>query len=364
MKFWQNIKEKIGKKKEKNLKDYFIIFRPFVWVWRKIKDLYKRAKARHQDFMSRRPHRSLYLTRKRDFRRSWKMPGYFAFANQVWQTIWVNKRIFLKFIILYSVLSLLIAGTLSQSSYLALKEQINSYSEDLGAMKWVTLFTGAITTGSGEEMTATGEVLAGMIFLFGWLVIVWILRRYMAGDKIKLRDALYSAGSPLVATMVLLAIMLFQLVPFVLVLVAYSAFTGFGFINWDISIENMAAWCAVAAAAVLTLYWMTTSFLALIIVTNPGVYPFKAIKMAGDIAVSRRLRIMLRLTFMVLPVAIMWIAILLPVIFLDDFIKVDWLPLVPLFVLILSTLTLLWVATYIYMLYRRLIDDQDPPVRR
>jgi len=353
-----------SRKPAKPLKKYHILIRWWVRFWRAIKNWWGRQVQRHRDFKKRRPHRSFFLTCKRDARRSMRIPGYFAFTHQVWRTLWQNRRLFIKFIILYAVLSLLIVGTLSQSNYIALREQIDVASEGLEALKWMTLFTGAITSGSGEEATIASQTISGLLLLFGWLVVVWILRRRMVGDKIKLRDALYTAGSPIIATFTLLLIMLLQLLPFALVLLAYSAFSGVGLINWDISIENMAAWCALAAAAVLTLYWMTTSFIALVIVTNPGVYPFRAIRMAGDIVVGRRVRIMLRLLFMMLPMAILWLVILLPIIWLDSLIKIDWLPLVPLTVLILSTLTLTWVASYIYILYRKLIDDDTPPAKR
>jgi hypothetical protein len=158
--------------------------------------------------------------------------------------------------------------------------------------------------------------------------------------------------------------MLLQLIPFALALLAYTAVSGVGLINWSVNIENMAAWCALAAVAVLTLYWMTTSFIALIVVTVPGFYPWQAIREAGDRVVGRRVRVLLRLLFMLLPMAVMWLVILVPVILLDNWLKIDWLPLVPLASLILSTLTLTWVASYIYLLYRSLLDDSTPPAKR
>jgi hypothetical protein len=357
-------RKKRTKKPEKPVKDFFIIWRPFIRFWRMIKRWFLRQADRHRKFMKRRPHRSLFLTRKRDARRSLKLPGYFAFTHQIWQTIWANKGLYIRFIIIYAILSLLIVGALNQSNYVALRDQVTSASEAFGIGEVFTLFSGALTSGTGEEASMTGQVIAGLLLLFGWLVVVWMLRRRLAGDKIKLRDALYSAGSPIIATFILLLIIVVQLLPFALALLAYSALSGVGVINWDISIENMAAWCALAAIGVLTLYWLTTSFIALIIVTNPGVYPFQAIKMAGDVVVGRRVRVMLRLLFMVVPIALLWLAILVPVIIIDEAIKIDWLPLVPLFTLFLSTLTLAWAASYIYILYRRLIDDDTPPSKR
>jgi hypothetical protein len=195
-------------------------------------------------------------------------------------------------------------------------------------------------------------------------VIVWILRYRLSDNQIKLRDALYNAGSPIVATFILLLLIVAQLLPFALILLAYVAVSGVGIINWEIAIENMAAWCALAAIAVLTIYWMATSFIALVIVTNPGVYPWQAIKMSGDMVVGRRLRIVLRLMFMLVPLALLWLVVLLPVILLDNWIKLDWLPLVPLFTLFLSTLSLTWSASYIFLLYRKLLDDDTPTVKK
>jgi hypothetical protein len=357
-------KSRSSSKPEKLLKKFPVWQRIFVRVGRAVKHWFRRQAKKHRDFMSRRPHRSLKLTRRRDYKRSLKLPGYFAFSSEVWKMIWQNKKIFICFIILYSILSLVLVGALNQGNYVALRDQLNDVGEDLGISKITSLFVGAISSGNGQEATMTSQIIAGLLMLMGWLIVVWILRRRMAGDKIRLRDALYSAGSPIIATCVLLLIIVLQLLPLALVLLAYSSMTGVGIINMDIDIENMAAWCALAGAAVLTLYWLATSFIALIIVTNPGVYPFQAMKMAGDMVVGRRLRVMLRLLFMVVPMLLMWIIILVPVILLDDWIKVDWLPLVPLTSLILMTLTLTWVASYIYILYRRMMDDKSPPAKR
>jgi hypothetical protein len=349
--------------KLKPIKNYHFLIRWWVRFWRALKRWWGRQVKRHRDFMSRRPHRSLFLTKKRDATRSLKISGYIRFSNEVWQTIWQSKGIFIRFMVLYSILSLLIVGTLSQTNYLSIRDSITSASESLGIGELMSVFTSTITSSGSEDATIASQTIAGLIFLLGWLVIVWILRYRLSGNKVKLRDALYNAGSPVVATFMVLLIIVAQLLPFALALLAYVAVSGVGLINWEIAIENMAAWCALAVIGVLTLYWMVTSFIALIIVTVPGTYPFQAIKMAGDIVVGRRLRIMLRLVFMALPLAILWLVILIPIILLDNWLKLDWLPLVPLFTLLLSTVTLTWSASYIYLLYRRLIDDDAPPVK-
>ena len=330
---------------------------------RKAKGWFGRQKKRRQDFMKRRPQRSFRFSKKRDTRRSMKMPKYFAFAGEVSSIIWNNKKILAKFILLYAIISAVVAGTLSQDSYVALRNSVMEVSEGLGIGEVISLVGGVVTAGSSDDIAVSSQIVTGLLLLFGWLLIVWILRYRKAGNDIRFRDALYNCGAPILATFALLLIMVLQLIPFALALLVYTSASGIGLINWSVDIENMAAWCVLAAVAVLTLYWMTTSFIAMIYVTNPGTYPWQAIKMASDKVVGRRVRILLRLVFMMIPVALMWLVVLVPVIMIDNALQIDWLPLVPFASLLLSTLTLVWCASYIYLLYRHLLEDNSPPVK-
>lgn len=128
----------------------------------------------------------------------------------------------------------------------------------------------------------------------------------------------------------------------------------------------MLFWTAAALLTTLSLYWITSTFFALIIVTLPGMYPFRAIRAAGDLVIGRRLRILLRFLWMALGVAVIWIIVMLPIILIDTWIKsiwsaIDWIPTIPLALLILSSLTIIWVAGYVYLLYRKVVDDGAQP---
>ena len=72
-----------------------------------LKNSIVKAKKRRSDFLKRRPHRSFRLTRRRDYARSWNLPGYWSFANEVRLLLWSNRWLFAKFIALYSIFSFL-----------------------------------------------------------------------------------------------------------------------------------------------------------------------------------------------------------------------------------------------------------------
>jgi len=350
------------KKDKKNEKKRFFVLRVIFAVGRFFRNIWRKIVHRQRDFLSRRPHRSFFMTPPEKAKRPLRISKYFAFAGEVWGLIWKNKRLFIKFLLLYALLSAIIIGLMSQENFAALRDALNQVP-NLGFFnKYSTLLSSAITSGTGTA-DAGQQILSILLFLYGWLTLIWLLRRIVSGDseKLRLRDGLYAGGSPVLATFVVLILILVQLLPFALVLLAYASVTTNGWINTGIQIENMAAWCALAVAAVLTLYWICSSFMALIIVTLPGMYPFRAVRAAGDMVVGQRLKLVLRILFMTLPILLMWLIILIPAVLIDGWLKLSWQPLVPIVVLLLSTLTMIWCASYIYLLYRRMVDNPEPP---
>lgn len=71
--------------------------------------------------------------------------------------------------------------------------------------------------------------------------------------------------------------------------------------------------------------------------------------------------LLLRTLWMILVVALVWAALLIPFILLDMWLKslwsqIAWLPIVPVVLMIASALAAVWVFTYIYLLYRKVVD--------
>jgi len=342
------------------------ILLPFFAVGRFFRAIWNKIVKRERNIATKRPHRSFYLTARAATKRGIKMRGYFGFIYEVAELIGNNKWLFAKFVLLYSLLAAIIVGMLSQENFTALRETLEEVPNLGFFAKYSALVSGAMTD-SGGAIDAGQQTMSILLFLYGWLTLIWLLRNILNNNdkKIKLRDGLYNGGASVLSTLVIIFIILLQLLPFALALLMYSSVTAVGWINTGIQIENMAAWCALAIIAILTLYWICSSIIALVIVTLPGAYPMQAMRAAGDLAVSRRVNIILRLIMMIIPVAIAWLILLLPAILLDGWlanIGVNWIPVVPLVALMLTTLTIVWCASYIYLLYRKIVDDPTPPV--
>ncbi len=338
-----------------------------VRIVRKVTD---RPVARVKGLLKRRPHRSFRLTRRRDYVRSFKLPGYWSFTDYVRSTLWKNRKLFGGLALVSIVTTIVISGIGAQETYSNLSDTLKQSSGDLfkgnfGAVGQASLLlVSTITTGLTPNLSEAQSILGGLAVFFAWLATIWLLRNTLAGHKPKLRDGLYNSGSPVLATVLVTFIIVLQLLPSAIALIVYSAAAASGLLDGGAS--AMLVWGAVVLLGLVSLYWITSSFIALVIVTLPGMYPMHAIRAAGDLVVGRRLRVLLRMVWLLFIVVLVWAIVVIPIILFDDWIKslapaISWLPLVPLTVISMGSLTLVFVASYIYLLYRRIVDDDAAP---
>lgn len=332
-----------------------------VWRW---------ARLRINGLLKRRPHRSFRLTRRRDYKRSLKMPGYWSFTIGVGKLLFKHWRLFGGLALVYVIVTIIIGGFGAQAAYSNLSDALKNTSGDLfkgnlGAVGQASLllFT-TVTTGLSPNITETQSVLLGLSLFFGWLTTIWLLRNTLAGHNPRLRDGLYNSGSPVLATVIVTFIITMQLLPAAIAIIIYGAAQTSGLL--DGGVAAMLVWAAIAVLGLISLYWVASSFIAMVIVTLPGMYPFRAIRSAGDLVVGRRLRVLYRMAWLFFAVVIVWAAIGIPIILFDDWLKhlvpaISWLPLVPLVVVCLGSLTLIYVTSYIYLMYRRIVDDDAAP---
>lgn len=326
-------------------------------------------RARVQGLLARRPHRSFRLTRRRDYVRPLRLPGYWSFTGEVWKMLFKSKKLFLGLALFYAVLTVLLIGITSQETYKelsdALRQAEGESSNGLGEVGTAGLLLASIFTGALDGTSTDVQRIYGVLLgLLVWLAVIWLLRALIAGQRPRLRDGLYSSGAPIISTLLVAGVLAIQLLPIALALVGYGAASTSGLLNGGV--EAMVFWVVAALLAILSIYWVTSSFFALAIVTLPGMYPMQALKTSGDLVVGRRVRLLLRLLWLGLVIALIWSLIMIPIILLDTWLKqafseIAWLPIVPVVLLLMTSLTIVWTSGYIYLLYRKVVDDDAAP---
>ena len=344
-----------------------ILFRKAPWMW--VKHRAAQVHARHRAFLLRRPHRSFRRTLSRDYRRKLTLPGYHAFTLYVFGRIRAHWHTFLLLVAVYAALMVVLGGITSQDTYTQISNLLKQSTSTLtsggiDALGQAGLLLVATFASGPSNLTTDQQIYLTIILLFVWLTTVWLLREYMLARKPKLRDGLYNAGSPFISTLLVLLVAVCQLLPLGIVALIYAALSSVGLISSGFG--SMIFWVFAVIVAALVLYWTTSTFIALVVVTLPGMYPRRAMRAAGDLVVGRRLRIMYRILWCFGTIIIGWAIVMIPLILFDTWVKSIWqavasVPLMPIAAACMSALTIVWLASYIYLLYRKVVDDVAPP---
>lgn len=315
-------------------------------------------------------HKSFKRSYREDYDRPFEAPGLLAHAVASFKIIKRNWKLFLPLILLMAVLNVALVGLMNEDTFVAFQKSVDETTAGVkngeigtfaksGLLLISTITTGGLATSSSEA----SQIFSVLLALITWLVVIYIIRHLLTSKKpIKLRDALYNALSPLLSTIVVAAVIFVEAIPLMIVIITYAAAVNTNFLS-----TPFYALIYVIFAALLILlsaYLISSSLIALIAVSAPGLYPFKAIKSASSLLAGRRIKFIIRVLYLVIIVGIIWAVIMTPLIAIDLGLKnsLEWLkgfPFVSIELLLMSCFTEVYVATYLYLFYRRLLDYED-----
>lgn len=321
---------------------------PFVTVYKKLQ--HNRDAASHKTFVR---------TRKRDKIKKPKLEGCIAFPWYVTRMLWNRKWLYLRFILIFFILATVFIGALQVDNITSVNETIDSAtsgSDVLGPVMRAVVTVGSSIGGAlNNNLSDVQYIYVSVLVIVGMLTMVWLLRHQLAGNKLKLRDGLYNAAAPIAAEYVLLIIGIAQLIPAALATLIYVSATSSGLL--DGGIETAMFSLALFLIIVLTLYFMTTTLFAMFIATIPGTYPMKAYRAARQIVAGQRLRLLLRLFWMLVIVLAVSFVILVPIVIITNSVGGSNSWAIPIAYQLAVITSLVYGTAYSYLLYRRMIDD-------
>ncbi|MBR2753787.1 hypothetical protein IKD82_01340 [Candidatus Saccharibacteria bacterium] len=312
------------------------------------------------------PHKSFRRTYREDYLKEDKTPGMMHHIIMSFQLILKNWKLFLPFLIIVVVLNIVLIGLMSESTYVQMQDTLDRNSQEAtgeemsGMTKAGIMLISTITTGglAGESKEVT-MAFSALIFLMIWLVTIFILRHRLAKNNIKLRDALYNAMTPLISTLVLFLIALIQCIPIFLLIIAYSAAVQTDFLSTPFYALMFVAFAALMI--LLSGYLLSSSIIALVAVTAPGLYPVVALSTASELMMGKRIKFIMRLIALILVIGLMWAVIMIPLILFDMAMKqFEWtagIPFIPICLVIMTCFTEIYATTYLFLYYRYLLEE-------
>lgn len=330
-----------------------------VSYWQRIKNswaiILADGRARAARYRARRPHRSFKITPTRAYKKGGPVIKVWPLVAGSFALIWREKRLLIGLTLLFALTSYVVVGGISQLNFVDLRQATQElFSGNIGALGSVaTLFSAAVTGGLNPTANQSQQFLSVVLAFLMWLVLLWVLRRRLSGQPTSMREALYNAGAPIIPSMLVLTAILIQLFPAVVgVIGSLLTLSGAWFQG---GVESMLVCAAGLLLVLLSMYWIAGSATAMVIVTIPGMYPWRALAAASDLVIGQRWKIAIRLIVLVIVVFAVWALVLVPGLLLDGWLKFNWLPLIPILVQLLGAFTLTYAVTYVYKMYRSMI---------
>ncbi len=322
-------------------------------IKQKLSQLKKWARKKRKAFLASHPHRSFRKTRT-----PFKKPALVGIKQNTvesFKTIWHEKRLFWRVALIYIIITYLFVGGVAQADFVELRnatlEVLGGSINSLGTA--VSLLTSTMSGAFNGELSELQQFLSVLLAIYFWLTIVWLLRMRFADQKIKARDAIYSAGAPFAAYLVVGLYIILQLSPGAVGLFVFNAAQSGSFLHSGVEVMMFAA--AAFLLCCLSIYWFATSFTALVVATLPQMYPWRALQIASELAVGRRVRMVGHVLALAAILFVTWVVCLLPALLLDSMLRLEWLPIIPTIVQILSAFTVIYLGTYVYRLYRSML---------
>lgn len=320
-------------------------------------------KTRLSSYMGSTPHHSFRLTRRRDIPGSIKLPGYTKFTGEVIDTIRRFRMPLIKLVLILWVGLLGIVGLAQQSQYTEFKDALQVVGQEVmggkiqGVMEIGTIFSSVAAGALNTNLSEGQQIYVGLLYIFVWLVVIWLLRHLLAGTEVSVRDGLYNAGAPLVSVLLITFLGVLQLLPGAIgvMIFAFAQQGGLLVSGIEVAVFFLVALLLV----VLSLYWVTSTFFAIIIATIPGTYPVAALRSARQLVVGQRRQILFRLLWLVAILFLLFAVVLIPTIVIDTYMRLSGYPFVTLVLQFMTSVLVVLASTYIYMLYRKIIDERS-----
>lgn len=289
-------------------------------------------------------------------------PSYLRFSADVFGALRANRGVFFRLVLLGWAVTLLIVGAAQQTNYSELSDTTTILTDGVAtglsraSLEVSALFV-SVLSGSLSGTLSEGQVIyIGAAYIMLWLVTVWLLRHQFTGTRVTLRDGLYNAAAPLLSTLLIVMVGVIQLLPIALgVSLTASALAAGGIVT---GVSAIAIGLVMILLLVGTLYWLTGTLFAAIIVTIPGTYPWAALRSARQLIKGQRLQVLLRVLWLILTGFIAFGVALVPFLIIDNMFSLSSVYFVALALQLVLVVLTVYASTYIYMMYRRIIDEQ------
>jgi hypothetical protein len=245
----------------------------------------------------------------------------------------------------------LVQGLTTGSNVTELKSEVKkTFSGHLGSVGTSAGVYIELLGSAGNGSSNTAGAYQVVLFIVVSLALIWSLRQIHAGKIIRIRDAYYNGMNQLVPFVLVILVLFAQLIP----LIIGGSLYGIS-VNNGVALnlfEKLIFLFIFLGFATWSIYLISATLFGVYIVTLPDMTPLKAIRSAKALVKKRRLLVIRKIIALPFILIVASAIVMIPIIIVATFLA-KWV------FFIITTLMLLAVHSYLYNLYREMLNDQD-----
>ncbi len=272
------------------------------------------------------------------------LPSSFSITKRSAALLWQNKLLLGLITLIHILLYLFfVQGLSGVADIKAIRDQFSNKFAG-GVSAYLQLISGSSSTG----VTQSAQLYQVVILVIVSLATVWALRQIIGGATLRTRDTFYKGMYPLIPFMLVLLVIMIEFVPSLVGLTIYQLLVVTGISGGGL---GQLVWALVALALTLLSLWLvTSSIFAAVIVTLPDMTPLSALRSASKLVRGRRWKVLRKMLFLPLLLFAVSAIIMLPIIIIAPYIA-QWI------FVIFGTAALTASITYLYVMYRDLLNE-------
>ncbi len=243
------------------------------------------------------------------------LPNWRMLLRKSVQLMMANKKPIFYFGLIYGFLNLLLVrGFSSPIDIGALRESFTSIvGEDAAGLASGFTAFGLLINASTQGSSEVAQVYQSFLLIIASLALVWLFRQQQAGNKVGIKMAFYRGMYPFIPFTLVVLVMGLQLIPALIGNFLYSTVIDNGL---AVGFFEQSVWLMLFASTVLlSLYMLSSSSIALYIVTLPEMTPMIALRKARELVRFRRFSVMRKVFALISVLFLVLVAVVLPIIF-------------------------------------------------
>lgn len=315
---------------------------------RKQKTIVKQPKITPKDAkLRKRPKYKSFRLHKRIKHPGPKLPNWWTLFMKSLRLLRANIKPLFFFIIIYSIIMIvLIRGIAPLLDVEGLRESYEELGLDIGGLTLGFTAFGSLLQAGTQNVDAASQLYQMILIIVASLAFIWLFRQQQAGNKVTMRMAFYRGMYPLIPFTLLILVIALQLLPATIGNFLFSTVTTNELV---VGFLEQFAWVLLfISTLLLSLYWISSSLIALFIVTLPEMTPMQALREAKELVRFRRISVLLKVIALICIILTALVVIVLPLIFFQPLVA-EWV------FFALTIIAIPFCASYLFCLYRELL---------